>query len=326
MLRGHAMGEVIAVAAELGVVDGIEAGCADAGALADRLGVSADVLQRVLRALEACGMLARAGDGTFAVTGLGRTMRSGDPSEVRQTALFSREPWHWLNRDLWSHLRTAVSTGSGVFETLHGSSLYDHLAANPEVARTWNDFISYKARLVAGAVVRSYDFAAHRCVVDVGGGTGVTLAAILQAVPHLRGVLLDLPHVVGQLDPAASSEDVRPRLRAVGGDFRAAVPAGADLYLLKEVLHNWDDAACARILRSCREAGEAGATLLVVESLRDRGPAAEHVELMDLGMFLVFGGRQRSEREWRSLLEAASWRLRRIVTVPPGPLALIVAD
>jgi len=249
-------------------------------------------------------------DGRFAITPLGATLRTGAPNSVREWALFVGAPEMW---QVWGGLRDSVMTGEASFPAVHGTPMWQYMAAHPDLGQAFNGWMTRQSRLHNAALVAAYDFSQFRSVVDVGGGQGSTLAAILSAHPDLRGVLLDLPQVVAQTN-ALDEAGVASRCEVVGGDMLHAVPQGADAYLIKRVLMDWGDADSTTILRHCATAIPQDGKVLVVEMLMPRGNDPSPAKSFDILMLLNQpGGRIRTEKEFRELFSRAGLHLARVV-------------
>jgi hypothetical protein len=197
--------------------------------------------------------------------------------------------------------------------------IFDYFARHPEADRVFNEAMIGWTTQVAGAVAGTYDFSPFGTVVDVGGGYGTLLAAILQRNPNTRGVLFDQPHVVADAEGFLTTAGVADRCARVGGDFFAAVPAGGDAYVLSQILHDWDDERCVTILGQCRRAMPNHGKLLVVELVLPEGEEPFFGKWLDLHMLVMAGGRERTAAEYDALFRAAGFALARVIPTPPGP-------
>lgn len=310
LIWGYRVSQAIHVAAVLGVADLVAEAPRTASELAEATGSDAGALRRVLRALAAYGVAAEDEQGRFGMTELGRRLRTDAPGSLRDVAIaLFRPPW-W---EAWGHLSDSVRTGENAFRLVHGVDLWEFSATHPEERLAFDKAMVAQTRAAARSILDAYDFADFRLIVDVGGGRGALLEAILAAFPSAEAVLFDQSHVVGDLD-------LGPRVRIVGGSFFESVPAGADLYLLKWILHDFEDDDAVEILRTIRGACDPDARLLVVE----RDLAASETTLSDLHMFVVLGGRERTVAEYAELLTASGFRLSRAIPTS-GPLTLLEA-
>jgi SAM-dependent methyltransferase len=313
MLDGYRVSQALHVAARIGIADALAAGPRGAEDLARACDCHAGALYRLLRALAGVGVL-HENAGRFSLTELGEALRG---AAVAAPAAFVGRPYHW---DAWSHLEHSVRTGENAFRGRHGTDVWNYRAQHPEEGERFQRAMAAITGAVNEAVLDAYDFARFDTVVDVGGGHGAFLAALLERHQHVDGVLFDRPHVLARASgmPAAAAA----RCRVVCGSFFEAVPPGGDAYVLKSVLHDWEDAEALAILRVCRRALAPGATLLVIE--RDLGaPNADpDAKLNDLNMLVVPGGRERTRGEYGALLVQAGLECGRATRAPGGMLVL----
>jgi hypothetical protein len=300
------------VAVELGVGRALADGPRTGAEVAAAVGADAAALTRVLRGLALEDVVAEE-DGRFALTPIGEQLeRLAGAARVRG-ALY----YHGAEG-----LLEAVRSGGTAFERVHGASFFAHLDAHPADEAAFEASMAARSRQEAGDVVAAYDFSTIGTLVDVGGGRGVLLAAILDAVPGLRATLVDRADAV-----AAAREHLGARAECVEADFFDAVPADADAYMLSRVLHDWDDEDARRILSVCRAALPSHGRLLVVDAILPErakdGPAAIR---MDLHMLLLLGARERTEAEFRALLSSAGFEVRGVfATRSPAGLSVIEA-
>jgi 2-polyprenyl-3-methyl-5-hydroxy-6-metoxy-1,4-benzoquinol methylase len=316
MVTGFRVSAALSVAAELGLSDELAGGPRAVGDLAAAVQADEDTLRRLLRVLVAVGVYAEH-DGSFANTSLGEDLRSDRPGSLRPLARIHQDPAIW---SAWGHLCNSVRTGATAFEALHGIDLWTHRQRDPEQNAIFNDTMAALSWYVGGAVANAYDFSGLASVVDVGGGQGVLLEAVLARHEHLTGTVFDLPHVVAK-EPRSSA--LESRWSAAAGSFFEAVPA-ADAYLVKSILHDWPDDRCVQILRSCAAALNPGGVVLVVELVLGRPGNEIEAALSDLNMLVVTGGRERTEAEYAALLDAAGLRLARVVDTGT-PVAILEA-
>jgi SAM-dependent methyltransferase len=294
--------------------------------LARETGAHAPSLRRLLRALASYGVFSEATDGRFALGPLGAALRAGAPGSVRDLALMWGDEDYWIT---WAELERCVRTGRTAAEHLFGAEdAFRRYAADARFGAVFNAGMTVLSATTAAAVVAVYDFPAAGLVVDVGGGQGRLLAAILRARPALRGILLDLPSVVEGAPRLLAEAGVAERCEVVGGDMFAGVPEAGDLYILSRVIDSFDDARAVAVLANCRRAmGGRGRLLLVEPVLPERveaaaAPDVQEDMLMDLNMLVRTGGRERTEAEYRTFLAAAGLRLDRVV--PTGAPASLV--
>jgi O-methyltransferase domain/Dimerisation domain len=323
LMDGFLATQALYVAAKLGIADVLADGPQSAEAVAWAVGAHPDLLGRVLRGLVLEDVLAEDEDGRFALTPLGACLRDGVPGSLRGPVIARGELYYRAAEGL---LRT-VQRGGTAFEHVHGERFFDHLSRHPGREAAFQASMASRSEHEAADVVAAYDFSGIGRLVDVGGGGGILLGAILRANPGLRGVLLDRPEAIRQARERLAADGVADRYECVEGDFFASVPGGADAYLLSRVIHDWDDADARRLLAVCRAAIPPGARLLIVEALlperaRDR-PAAIR---MDLHMLVLLGARERTERQYRRLLADTGFEVRRVLPTPsPTGVSVIEA-
>jgi hypothetical protein len=302
--------QAIHVAARLGLADLVASGPKTVTQLAAEASAHGPSLGRFLRALTSLGIFAEDPDGRYHQTALSETLRADHPESVRRWAMMLGARFVWAP---CGELDVAIRTGQPSFEHVYGTQFFKHLAAHQDDAAVFNAAMSSVPAWVA-AIADAYDFSTFEQIVDVGGGHGALIVGILSANPHLRGILYDLPGVVAGASAAREGATI-DRCDIVGGDFFERVPAGADAYLLSGIIHDWNDEAAVKILRNCRDAIRANGTLLLLDTvlIPSSDPARA---LMDLLMMVLTGGRERTEAEFRSLLEAASFSLARVISTP----------
>ncbi len=317
MAIGHYFSRALALAAKLGIADLLAAGPLDASDLAAATQTEADPLRRVLRLLASVGVFTEKADGTFASTRLGDCLRADAPDGAHAMVLLFAGV---RVQDSWKELEYCVRTGEPAFRKRGVTDPFAAIAENPEDAAVFDAAMAEGTRMTATAVAATYDFSPLRTVVDVGGGNGTLLIGILTAHAHLDGIVFEQPHAADRANREIAAAGLADRCRAVSGDFFEEVPDGGDAYLLKHVIHDWDDDRAITILRTCHRAMDSNVKLLIIEgvypgrideSIESRGAAAN-----DANMLVSTGGRQRSEAEFRSLYERAGFTLERIIPTP----------
>jgi hypothetical protein len=289
---------------DLGIADLLADGPREVGDLAARTGCDADALRRALRALACRGIFSETAPGTFASTRLAQLLRSDHP-------LSMRDAYPLLPADLtaWAHIDQALITGGGTFEPQHGQHYYDYLACHPDEARRFDASVSAQSRLLLRVIAKSYDWASCHTVVDVAGGDGTFLAGLLTRHKHLRGVVFDLPHVAVRARAVVSRAGITGRCAVVAGNVFAGVPARADTYLLKTILHDWDDDRAVAILRGISRMMPPEGRVLVLEAILPEGDYYHVGKLLDLHSLVLVGGPDRSEGQLAELFAAARLRL-----------------
>jgi hypothetical protein len=309
------------VAAKLGIADQLADGPSHAGEVAQRVGADADALYRLMRALAGKGVFRHRRDGKFALTPIGEALRSDAAGSMRNMVLFLGDPAHWEH---WGSLLHSVRTGEPAVAKLRGASFFDYLNTNTELATLFHDAMTTMSEMAIDGLLAAYDFTAFGRIVDVGGGHGRLLCAILGGAPDAHGVLYDLPSVVDGATPALEAAGVASRCTVVGGSFLESVPDGGDAYVLKSIIHDWDEDSALRILGNVRTAMPRHGTLLLLEMVLPQRASSHFGTMLDLEMLVAAGGKERTRAEYANLLARTGFRLRRVVDTV-GPLSVIEA-
>ena len=313
MVTGYYVSRAIFVVAKLGIADHLSEGPRRVDDLAAATGTHAPSLKRVLRLLASVGVFTEEADSRFALTPIGACLRAGVPGSMRAAALL----FGGITQQAWGDLQRSVETGEPAFRRVFGMDSFDYMAQHPDEAANFDAAMADFTKHIATAVVAAYDFSPFRRIVDVGGGNGALIAGILKANSTLAGVLFDLPQVADRAIAPMRELGLADRCEIVGGDFFTAVPVGGDAYLLKHVIHDWNDDRAGEILRNCRRAMGAEAKLLILEGVYppriDQSDESRGAAANDVNMLVCTGGRQRSGAEFRHLYEAAGFSLTRIL-------------
>jgi hypothetical protein len=321
LIVGAWISQAITTAADLGVADALAGGPLPIGELASKVGADPDGLRRLLRALISKGVFAQRDNGRYELTPLAELLRSDVPVSMAATAQLVGSRQH---REHWSLLTEAIKTGSSVVPALRGKTFFDYVGGDPEFGQIFNDAMTSYSGLLVGPVVGAYDFTPYGTIIDVAGGHGRLLAAILASAPKAQGVLYDQPEVIAGAAPSLQEHHVAERVRLAEGSFFDGVPAGGDLYILKYIIHDWDDDAAVRILRNVRSAAAAGVALLLVEWVMPEDDCESPAKWNDLGMLLINNGRERTVGEYHRLLDKAGFQMIRVVDTA-SPLSIIEA-
>jgi precorrin-6B methylase 2 len=313
MMTGYYISQATYAVAKLGIADLLADGPRPHDELAKVTGTEGDALLRVLRLLTSVGVFTEEADGRFALTPIGACLRSGVPGSMHAVALL----FGGITQQAWGDLLHSLRTGEPAFPHVFGMDSFTYMAQHPDEAANFDAAMAGFTRQIAIAVAASYDFSSFSRIVDVGGGSGALVAGILKANPALSGILFDLPHVAERAKASLAELGLADRCAVAGGDFFKEVPEGADAYLLKHVIHDWNDERAAEILQRCRRAMGPAARLLIVEGVYppriDQSDASRSAAANDVNMLVCTGGRQRSEAEFRALYEAAGFKLARII-------------
>ena len=305
---GSWMTQAIWVAAALGIADILEDGPCSVESLADKTGTHSNALYRVLRALASVGIFVQEQDGRFSLTPSAGLLRSNIPGSQRSFAIMMGAEFH----EAWGELLHSVRTGEPGWQKRFGMPAFQYMVQHPDRHSIYDSAMGGYGRAEGGAMLDAYDFSVFRTVIDVGGGSGMLLAAILKQYPDLKGILFDLPPVVDRARASISEAGLSERCRVVGGDFFSPVPAGADIYIMQHIIHDWEDTDAISILTNCREAMNSDSRILLIESVIPRRNEPCFGKWLDLMMLLV-GGRERTEDEYRQLFSAAGLTLNRVI-------------
>jgi hypothetical protein len=320
MINGFWVTQVVYALATFSIADHLAKGSACANAVADAAGLPRSATARLLRACVSLGLVTFA-DGRFAATPLLDTLRTDNPQSLRDVALTIPSEHHWLP---WGRFVTAMRTEEPQPPLLFGKSIFERLADFPEDSATFTRAMVQALRFETAEAVRVIDPAPATVIADIGGAGGSLLHAVLQANPGPRGIVFDLPTIVANAEAASVAAGLEDRVTAIGGNFFDAVPA-ADLYLLRLVLHDWDNASCVRILSNCRRSMTAGGRVMVIEKVLGDIAGAGSEAMMDLNMMVMLGGRERTEEEFRALFTQAGLVVTKVIATDAPGTAVIEA-
>jgi hypothetical protein len=325
LINGYWVSQLVHVAAQLDLADALAKGPMAPDALAKRVGADPVALRRVLRALASFGVFAEDAKGRYELTPLAQTLRSDHPQSLGVMARQMVDDYNW---SAWGALLPAVRDGQPAFDRVHGMPFFDWLQRHPEKERVFAASMASISGAQNPGIAAAYPFGELELLVDVGGAHGHLLAAILRRHKKLKGVLYDQPQVV---EGAAArgfitAPGVRGRIDVVGGDFFERVPAGADGYLMKYILHDWNDERCRRILTLCREAMAPKGRVLAVDYAITKRNQPDIGKLMDINMFTLLRGKERTREEFAALFASAGLKLRRIVPTGEPGVAISVVE
>ncbi|GBG39398.1 methyltransferase [Mycobacterium montefiorense] len=302
--------QAITAVADLRIADALANGPLSADELADAVDADADSLARLLRALIGRGVFRQLRDGRYALNPLAETLRSDSEVSMRGFVRFLGAPEH---REHWSHLTTAIRTRRAVVQEMRGKPIFDYLAEEKEFDEVFNDAMTSASELAIAPVVAGYDFSRYSTIVDVAGGHGRLLAAILNATPQARGILFDQPHVVADAAPLLKQHRVADRVRVAEGSFFETITEGGDAYVLKHIVHDWPDDEALQILRNVRKAAGAGKHVLLVEMVLPGHDRDFMGNWLDLEVLVEFDARERTAAGYAELLNRAGFRMTRVV-------------
>jgi SAM-dependent methyltransferase len=312
LLMGEWTARSIHIAASLGIADVLKDGPKSIEELAQAPDTHAPSLYRLLRYLASRGIFIETGNGQIAQTELSEGLRSDLPTSAYYLARMYGGELQWK---AWGDLEYSIHTGKAAVEHVSGQKLWGYLTAHPEEAQIYAHALTGASGILNQAIARSYDFSSYNTVVDVGGGQGSLLAAILRLNPTLKGVLFELPQVIESVRAQPFASELQKQLLLVGGDFFAELPDDLDIYLMKQVLHDWGDDDCLRILKTCRRAMKPESRLLVVDTVIQKGgKETSFAKLADLAVLVSHAGRERTEEEFKALFVASGFEFVRVIT------------
>jgi len=311
LITGFVLSRAVYAAATLEIADLLAKGRSDAPTLARACCADTGALYRVLRTLASVGVFTEDEDGKFSNTPMSELLRSDVPGSLQALSRLYGDDAVWA---AWGLVLDSVRTGDAALSKVMGMHPFEYNARHPERAKVFDQAMVSSSSLVNRALTEAYDFSRFERLVDVAGGYGSTLCAVLKATPSLRGVLFDMPHVIENARSRVAEQGVADRCELAAGNMFESVPAGADAYFMKHILHDWDDAACGKILAAIRAAIPPDGRLLVSEKLILPGPTGYYARIGDLVMLVHNpGGRERTETEFRELFAAAGFDLIRVV-------------
>lgn len=320
LLQGYWVAQTTAVLASLGIADQLASGPRPVDRLAETCGVRPRLLLRLLRAGAELGLVAETEPDSYRLTELGECLRTDAPLSLREYALGLVAPGHW---EPWGRFEEALRTGEATAPQVLGMPMWDYYAVHTDEGDHFSRAMGELSAMAMAEVTGVIDASTAGVVVDVGGAYGPLLAKLLEQNPQARGILFDLPSVVDRARLQVSESPLAGRIDVVGGDFFQEVPGGGDLYVLKSILHDWDDEHAIRILTSCRRAAPRGSRLLVIEMVVPEPWAPSPVHLIDLNLLVMMGGVERTQSEYAALLVGSGWELQR--ASPTGLFSVLEA-
>ena len=314
LLEGYQASALLHVAGRLRIADLLAHGPSTSGELARLAGADPFSMHRFLRGLVLLGICSEEEDGRFAITRLGSFLQDTKPHSLRAKSILTGDSYR-----VWGNLLHSVKTGGTASAVTFGTDAWTRRIQEPELDEAFNRAFEDGGGRISREILSAYDLSGVRVIADIGGGYGYLLGSILRNSLSLSGILFDQPHVIAHAGPYLNKTGISERCHTVGGDFFAQIPEGADIYMLKSVIHDWNDKQSVSILKNCRKALKPEGRLLLIERLmpvraKDDPPAV----FLDLRMLVSTGGRERTEVEFRMLFEAAGLTLTRIIPLPSG--------
>lgn len=322
IMMGAFTSQAVYVAAKLGIADLVKDNPRPVAELALETNTDEGALYRVLRALASIGVFVETAPKNFALTPFAEPLLSDRPGSMRDMAIWIGEEAHWR---VYGEMLYSVQTGNPAFKRTHGEEVFQYMfETNRELGDIFNRAMTSFSSSVAPAIAQAYDTSNAQTLVDIAGGHGLLLSAFLKANPNLKGVLFDVPTVIEDAGALLESEGVAARVETATGDFFQSVPAGGDFYMMKHIIHDWDDERSLAILKNIHSAMNENGKILIVEMVVREGNEPDFSKIMDLEMLVTPGGVERTAEEYRELLERANFRLTRIVPTA-SPYSIVEA-
>jgi SAM-dependent methyltransferase len=310
IISGFWISRAVYVIAKLGIPDLLKSGPKTAAELAQATKTHAPSLFRIMRALASVGIVTSATDGRFAQTPVSETLVTDAPGSLRWFAVSELGQEHY---PAWGNLMHSVKTGDIAFDNFFGVDIWKYFAQNPDDAAVFNDSMSSVTAAANEAINKLYDFSGFGTIVDVGGGHGGLITSILKSNPQVKGVLFDAPQVIDGARPKLEEAGVADRCETVAGDFFKSVPAGGDAYVMKWIIHDWDDEKAITILKNCRTQMKPNGRLILVDCVVPETDEPHFSKFIDLNMLVMTGGKERTAKEFEKLLASAGFKLRRVI-------------
>lgn len=320
MAMGPLISHALGVVARLGIPDHLAEGAKHVDEIASATGTHAQSLYRILRTLAATGVFAETSHRTFVNTPVSEVLRSNVPGSMRNMMIFMAAPWH---SNSWGNMMHSARTGETAWKATYGEEIFDWFQSHPEESEIFNAAMTDMSAGFGPAVVEAYDFSGIDTIADIAGGHGFLLAQILKANPNLKGILFDLDHVIAGAGDMLKKHGVADRVETASGDFFKEVPA-ADAYIMKHIIHDWDDERSIRIMQSIHRSMIGDGKLLLAEMVVPEGNEPHPSKVLDLEMLTLPGGIERTADEYASLFERAGLKLNRIVPTM-SPFSVIEA-
>lgn len=310
LMSGLWVSRGIYVAAKLGIADLLKDGPRTAEQLAAATDSNPDALYRILRMLGSIGVFSEGNHRHFSLTPLSETLLSDIPGSLRPGAIAEMGEVHY---EAWGNIMHSVKNGDIAFDGHFGKNIWQYFETDPAKADNFNRYMASSSEALNRAISAGYDFSGFDKLVDVGGGLGGMISAILTANPQLKGVVFDAPSVVEKSKDFLAERGLSDRCETIGGDFFESVPSGGDIYAMRWILHDWEDEKSLTILRNIRAVLPSNGKLLLAEAVVPEGTVPHFSKFFDLIMLVMTGGRERTELEWRTLLGKAGYRITRII-------------
>lgn len=320
-LFGAVVQKGIYVIAELGIADLVNEKPMSAEELAEKTSTHSASLYRVLRMLAGVGFFTENSDGKFELTPLAALLLKDNPNSMRDFALMMGDDWSWKTV---SHLKHSIETGKMAHEKAFGKTSWEYYEENIEVGEIFNRAMTSNSLAAVSPIVAGYDFSSFGKIADIAGGHGILLSGILKANPNARGILFDIPSVIAGSGEFFEKTGAANRVEKISGDFFENVPAGADAYIMKHIIHDWDDEESVRILKNVHTAMNPNGKVLIVEMVVPEGNEPSPSKILDVQMLMFTGGKERTTRQYAELLDKSGFRMTQVVPTH-SPMQIVEA-
>ncbi len=319
---GYMASSALYAAISLNIADHLAPGAKSTAELARASGANEDALYRILRLLASLGIFEEVAPRKFALTPAAELLRKGAPDSLRGMAAFLPDPFHYR---VYGEIMHSVMTGKPAGEKALGMPVFEYFEKNPEYSKVFNDAMTSMSAPAAGAAIDAYDFSGIGTLVDVAGGHGEVLMSILKACPDVSGILADLGHVVDGAKSRIAKAGLSERMQTVACDFFQSVPEGGDAYIMKNIIHDWDDERASLILKNIAKAmGAKKGRVILLESVIAAGGTPDFGKFLDIEMLMLPGGKERTAEEFRSLFERSGFQMTKVVPTK-SPLSVVEA-
>jgi hypothetical protein len=307
LIYSYRKAQLLYIAAKLRIADILLDGPLDYREISRKTVTHAGTLYRVLRALASFGIFKENKDKSFEITPYSRFLTKGHSSKINKIIIMRMEEYNWKP---WGELLYSVKTGKSSFKKIFGMNLFEYLSKNPDASKIFNESMNIYSEMDADRLIRSYDFTGFNKIVDIGGGYGELLTKILNKYKKASGVLYDLPAVIKEIEESNKYTGNNTRIEIISGDFFKKVPAGCDLYILRKILHDWNDKHAIKILKNCYKTAERGSRILLVEEIMSNEVQNEKMWINDIHMMVqTVEGKERTEKEYRDLLDKVGYKV-----------------
>lgn len=321
MTMGFMISQAISVAGKLYLADHLKDGAKTIEELAELTETDAPSLYRLMRALASAGVFTRDAENRFSNSPISEFLRSDHPESLRAAAHMLCDAEHWNSH---CNMMQSVKTGEIAFDYTFGMPVFPYFATHPEAAEVFDNAMSSFGLGIAKAVAATYDFSGADTIADIGGGHGSLLSTVLNAAPQAKGILFDQPQVLAGADEVLKNAGTFERVEKAEGNFFEEIPVKADIYLMKFILHDWNDSQCETILKNLAKSAEPGAKVLLVETVVEEDDSPSMSKVMDLNMLVMTGGKERTATEYAALFERTGFKLTNVIPTP-SPMQIVEA-